>query len=202
MLQRVARVKAGDKALLIGASGGVGTALLQLGRLAGLKMYGTASAEKHAILSGLGAVPIDYHKQDFVEVLRQAEPGGIDFVFDGMGGEYSQRGLSVLRNGGKLVSYAPPTGLGMLLSGALKMIFVNLRRNGGKVDTYGISALYMRDKKPFMEDLPKLLKLLEEGKIQPIITARFPILEAARANQLLEEGTAAGNIVLLAPELL
>ena len=202
MLQRVARVKAGDKALLIGASGGVGTALLQLGRLAGLKMYGTASPDKHNILTGMGAIPIDYHNQDFVGVLRQAEPGGIDFVFDGMGGEYSQRGLRVLRGGGKLVAYAPPTGPGMLLRSVLKMIFVNMRSGGPKVESYGISALYMRDKKPFMEDLPLLFRLLEEGKIKPIITARFPILEAARANQLLEEGTVVGNIVLLAPELL
>jgi len=112
MLHRVAKVKAGDKVLLIGASGGVGTALLQLGRLAGLKMYATASPEKHYLLAEMGAFPIDYHTQDFVELLRQAEPGGLDFVFDGMGGAESQRGLAVLRSGGKLVAYAPPTGLG------------------------------------------------------------------------------------------
>jgi NADPH:quinone reductase-like Zn-dependent oxidoreductase len=202
MLQRVARVKPGDKVLLIGASGGVGTALLQLGRLAGLKMYGTASPDKHNLLARLGAIPIDYRSQDFVELLRQAEPDGLDFVFDGMGGEYSQRGLRVLRGGGKLVAYTPPGGLGMLLRGVLKMIFVNLRSGGPKVESYGISALYMRDKKPFMEDLPQLFKLLEEGKIKPIIHASFPILEAAKANQLLESGTVTGNIVLLAPEFL
>ena len=53
-----------------------------------------------------------------------------------------------------------------------------------------------------MEDLPVLFKLLEEGKIKPVITARFPILEAAQANELLESGKVIGNIVLLAPELL
>ena len=202
MLHRVAGVKAGDKALLIGASGGVGTALLQLGRLAGLKMYGTASPEKHTILTGLEAIPIDYHTQDFVDVLCQAEPAGLDFVFDGMGGADSQRGLAVLRSDGKLVAYAPPSGLGKLLQDVLKMIFINMRRNGGKVESYGISALYVRDKKPFMEDLPLLFKLLEAGKIKPVISHKFSILEAARANQLLESGKAPGNIVLLAPELL
>ena len=202
MLHRVAGVKAGDKALLIGASGGVGTALLQLGRLAGLKMYGTASSEKHTILTGLEAIPIDYHTQDFVDVLCQAEPAGLDFVFDGMGGADSQRGLAVLRSGGKLVAYAPPSGLGKLLQDVLKMIFINMRRNGGKVESYGISALYVRDKKPFMEDLLLLFKLLEAGKIKPVISHKFSILEAARANQLLESGKAPGNIVLLAPELL
>ena len=202
MLHRLAKVKAGDKVLLIGASGGVGTALLQLGKLAGLKMYGTASPEKHATLTGVGAIPIDYHMQDFVALLQKEEPAGLDFVFDGMGGAESQRGLQVLRNGGRLVAYAPPTGMGKLLQDMLKMIFTNLKPNGPKVASYGISAILSRDKKPFMEDLPVLFKLLEEGKIRPVIAQKFPLLEAAKANQLLESGTVIGNLVLFAPELL
>jgi len=202
MLHRVAKVKAGDIVLIIGASGGVGTALLQLGRLAGIKMYGTASQNKHHVLAELGAIPIDYHTQDFVEVIRQAEPEGLDFVFDGMGGEDGERGLAVLRRGGKLVAYAAPTGVLTLLQGLVKMAFVNLLPNGKSAEFYGITALYLRDKKPFMEDLPLLFQMLEDGKIKPIITAKFPILEAAKANELLESGTMAGNVVLLSPELL
>ncbi len=201
MLHRVARVKAGDKALVIGASGGMGTALLQLGQLAGLKMYGTASSNKHQILTDLGAIPIDYHSQDFVQVIRQAEPNGLDFVFDGMGGEEGERGLVVLRPGGKLVGYAAPTGLRSMLMGALKLAYVNLLPNGKSADFYGIYALYLRDKKPFMEDLPRLFKLLEEGKIKPIISTQLPLLEARKANELLESGQVAGNIVLLGPDL-
>ncbi|HTX79663.1 MAG TPA: medium chain dehydrogenase/reductase family protein [Longilinea sp.] len=202
MLHRVAQVKAGDKVLVIGASGGVGTALLQLGKLAGLKMYGTASASKHSLLSELGATPIDYHMRDFVAVIHQAEPDGLDFVFDGLGGEYSDRGLAVLKRGGKLVGYASPAGVGSLLAGLVKMTFVNLSPNGKRADFYGISALYQRDKKPFMEDLPVLFKLLEESKIRPVIAQKFPILQAAKANELLEGGAVAGNLVLLAPDLL
>jgi len=202
MLQRIAKAKAGDKALVIGASGGVGTALLQLGRLAGLKMYGTASPDKHNILAESGAIPFDYHRQDLVEVLRKAEPDGFDFVFDGMGGAESERGLAVLRPGGKLVVYAILGGSSALLKGVFKSILVNLKPKGPKVESYGISAIYMRDKKPYMEDLPVLLKMLEEGRIKPVISARFPILEAARANELLESGKVAGNVVLLSPELL
>ena len=71
MLHRVAKVKAGDKVLITGASGGMGTALLELGKLAGLKMYGTASKSKHDVLNQFGCAPIDYHTQDFVEVIRQ-----------------------------------------------------------------------------------------------------------------------------------
>jgi NADPH:quinone reductase-like Zn-dependent oxidoreductase len=202
MLHRVAKVKAGDKVLIIGASGGVGTALLQLGKLAGLKMFGTASSSKHKLLTELGVTPIDYHTQDFVEVIHQAEPSGLDFVFDGMGGEYGDRGLTVLKRGGKLVAYAAPVGLLALLQGLIKLAFVNIMPNDKSAEFYGITALYMRDKKPFMDDLPQLFKLLEEGKIKPIIAAKFPILEAAKANQLLESGQIIGNIVLLTPELM
>ncbi len=93
-MHRVAKVKMGQKALIIGASGGIGTALLQLGNLIGLKMYGLASKSKHAALVEYGAVPIDYKNQDFVQVMRQAEPGGLDVIFDGMGDDYLGRGFN------------------------------------------------------------------------------------------------------------
>jgi NADPH:quinone reductase-like Zn-dependent oxidoreductase len=202
MLHRSVQVKAGDKALIIGASGGVGTALLQLGKLANLKMYGTASRNKHHVLTELGAIPIDYHTQDFVDVVRQAEPCGLDFVFDGMGGDYAERSLAVLRRGGTLVEYAPSAGFFALLGGLAKLVLVNLLPNGKSVKSYGASALYRMDKRPFIDDLGVLFNLLEKGKIKPIIAKKFSVLEAAQANELLESGQIAGNIVLLAAELL
>jgi NADPH:quinone reductase-like Zn-dependent oxidoreductase len=202
MLHRCAKVKSGDKVLIVGASGGVGTALLQLGKLANLTMYGIASGSGHGVLTELGAIPIDYNTQDFVDVLHRAEPNGLDFVFDGIGGDYVKRGLSVLRGGGKLVEYAPAAGAFALLSGLARLALLNLRRTGKSVEVYGISALYRRDKRPFMDDLSVLFKLLGEGRLEPIISERFPILEAAKANQRLESGKVIGNIVLLAPELL
>ena len=204
MLHRTVQVKAGDKVLIIGASGGVGTALLQLSKLANLKIYGTASLSKHNILTELGATPIDYHTQDLVDVIHRAEPNGLDFVFDGVGGEYGKLGLEVLGKGGKLVEYAPaPGGPGAIaLLGWLMMVNLLMLPNGKSIKGYGISALYRRNKRPFMDDLPVLFKLLEEGKIKPIIAKKFPILEAAKANELLERGQVIGNIVLLAPEML
>jgi NADPH:quinone reductase-like Zn-dependent oxidoreductase len=198
MLHRVAKVKTGDKVLITGSSGGVGSAFLQLGKLAGLKMYGTASASKHALLAENGVIPIDYHTQDFVEVIRRAEPDGIDFVFDGLGGETSDRAVAVLRRGGALVGYAAPSGFGELLLGLMKLAWANLLPNGRSAKFYGISTLYMQNKTPFQEDLRVLFKLLQEGKIKPVITYRFPLLEAAKANALLEGGTVVGNVVLLA----
>jgi NADPH:quinone reductase len=202
MLYRVAKVKAGDKVLINGASGGMGSALLELGKLADLKMFGTASQSKQGILTKFGAIPIDYRNQDFVEVIHQAEPSGLDFVFEGMGGEHGDRALSVLRRGGKLVAYAAPVGLSSILKDALKLIWVNLFSGGKKAEFYGITALYLRDKKPFMEDLPRLFTMLEQGKIKPVIAGKFAILDARKANELLENGQATGNIVLVAPELL
>jgi len=199
-LHRSAKVKAGDKVLIIGASGGIGTAYLQLGKLANLTMYGIASKSKHNILTEYGATPIDYHTQDFVEVIRQAEPEGLDAVFDGMGGGYIERGFSVLRRGGTLVAYGNPLSFSRMLRLLGQVILFNLLPNGKTVKLYGNSSRLNR--RPFLEDWAILFKLLEEGKIKPVIMKRFPILEAAQANALLESGQVIGNIVLLAPELL
>ena len=89
-----------------------------------------------------------------------------------------------------------------LLLGLVKLAFAGLLSKGRSAEFYGITTLYMRDKKPFMEDLPKLFTQLSDGKIKPIITQKFPVLEAAKANELLESGQVTGNLVLLAPELL
>lgn len=186
--------------LIIGASGGCGTAFLDLGRLAGLKMYGIASGSKSSVLTQFGAIPIDYRKDDFVEVMRRAEPEGLDFIFDGMGGDYINRALPLLRRGGVLVEYANP----LILPGVLRLLartlMVNLLPGGGKLKGYGAGlALFYR--KPFLEDWAMLFRLLQEGKIQPVISGRFPLLEAAQANALLEGRQVVGNLVLVAPNL-
>jgi NADPH:quinone reductase-like Zn-dependent oxidoreductase len=197
----VAKVKAGDKALIIGASGGIGTALLQLGALAGLRMYGIASKRKHPILSEYGATPIDYHTQDFVEVMRKAEPDGLDVVLDGVGRDYIQRGYSLLRGGGTLVGYGNPLSKSGMLRLMAKLVVFNLLPDGKRFKLYGTGASRF-NRRPFLEDWATLFRLLEEGKINPLIEGKYPILEAAQANALLESGQVTGNIVLLAPELL
>jgi len=198
VLHRIAQVKPDDKVLIVGASGGVGTAFLQLGKLANLTMYGIASRSKHSVLTEHGATPIDYHAQDFVEVIRKAEPNGLDFVFNGMGEEYLDRGLAVLRRGGALVHYGGPQSFSRFLLLVVKLILYNLLPNGKAIKGYGTHRV---DHRLLMEDWTKLFKLLEEGKIKPVMK-KFPILEAAQANALLESGQVIGNIVLLAPELL
>ena len=200
-LYRSAKVKAGDKVLIIGASGGIGTAFLQLGKLANLTMYGIASKSKHHILIEYGATPIDYHTQDFFEVIRKAEPDGLDAVFDGMGGDYFKRGFSVLRRGGTVVGYANPLSFSRMLHLLGQVVLFNLLPNGKSAKYYG-AGIFRFNRRPFLEDWAVLFRLLEEGKIRPILYKKFPILEAAQANALLESGQVIGNIVLLAPELL
>jgi NADPH:quinone reductase-like Zn-dependent oxidoreductase len=197
VMHTVVQVRPGDEILIIGASGGTGTAFLDMGRLAGLKMYGIASKEKHKILEAFGATPIDYRTQDFVEVLREAEPGGIDYVFNGMGEEYFQRSLKVLRRGGVLVHYGGPQSFSRFLLLVARLILYNLLPNGKKIKGYGT---HTGDIARFEAEWKKLFQLLEEGKIKPIIAETFPILEARKANELLESGQVIGNIVLLAPE--
>ena len=201
ILHRSAKVKAGDKVLIIGASGGCGTAFLQLGRLANLTMYGIASKSKHPILAEYGATPIDYRTQDFVEVIRRAEPGGLDAVFDGMGGDYVDQAFPLLRRGGVLVEYGNPLSMRATLRLLAKMLVLNLLPNGKRIKPYGAGSVLFH-RKPFLEDWAVLFRLLQEGKIRPVISGEFPLLEAARANALLESGQVVGNLVLVAPELL
>jgi NADPH:quinone reductase-like Zn-dependent oxidoreductase len=200
-LHRTAKVKAGDKVLIIGASGGIGTAFLQLGKLANLTMYGIASKNKHHILTEYSAIPIDRHTHDFVEVIRKAEPDGLDAVFDGIGGDYIQRSFSLLRRGGTFVGYANPLSLSRMFRFLGQVILFNLWPNGRSAKYYGTGSSRL-NRRPFLEDWAVLFKLLENGKIKPIIAKKFPILEAAQANRLLESGQVVGNVVLLSPELL
>lgn len=201
IMHRSAKVKLGDKVLIIGASGGIGTALLQLGNLAGLKMYGIASKSKHSILTEYGAIPIDYRTQGFVEVIRQEEPQGLDAVFDGMSGDYFGRSYSLLRRGGKLVGYGNPQSTSGMLKFLRQIIWFSLLPDGKSAAAYS-TGLSRWDWAPFLEDWAKLFQMLEEGKIDPVVAARFPILEANKANALLESGQVIGNIVLVTPELL
>ncbi len=199
-LHRLAKVQADDKILIVGASGGIGTAYLQLGKLAHLTMYGIASRSKHQILIEYGATPIDYQSQSFVDVIHQLEPNGIDAVFDGMGGDYIKQGVSVLHRGGIFVEYGNPLTFSGMLRLLSQVIQLNLQPNGITVKIYGNSSVL--DMRPFREDWATLFKFLKEEKIKPVIYRKFPILEASQANVLLESGQVVGHVVLLAPELL
>jgi NADPH2:quinone reductase len=124
MLHRSARVRPGQRVLIHGAAGGVGSALLQLGRLAGLEMYGTCSSRGASAVADLGAIPIDYQHQDFVQEMHHLTPEGADVVFDGIGGPHIWRSREALRPGGRVVAYGLTASL---CSGPLSICDSNLR---------------------------------------------------------------------------
>jgi NADPH:quinone reductase-like Zn-dependent oxidoreductase len=105
MLHRSAKAQPGQRMLIHGASGGVGTAMLQLAKLAGVEMYGTCSAQGATVVRELGGIPIDYKGADFVEEIHRLVGDGVDAVFDGIGGENLWRSREALRTGGRVVTY-------------------------------------------------------------------------------------------------
>ncbi len=199
MLHRTAKIKRGQTILVHGAGGAVGTALLQLGKLYDLKMYGTASASKKELVGGLGAVHIDYAKEDFVARL-QAE-GGCDAVFDFIGGDHFKRSFDSLRKGGILIPYgfyddAMGKGGDSVPMTFMKVSLWNILPNGRKTSFYSITPLRKKNPDWFKEDLSALFALLAEGKIKPAIERRMKLEDAVEAHKLIEQAAVKGRIVL------
>jgi NADPH:quinone reductase-like Zn-dependent oxidoreductase len=198
-LHRTADVKRGERVLIQGAAGGVGTALLDLGRLAGLEMYGTASEYNHEIVSSFGATPIDYKTEDVVARVQSLTGGGVDAVFDPIGGARQiWRSNRALRKGGRLVWFgvaaSKKSGMSVIPLSLLMLGLVRLAPNGKRaLTTPDIS-------KPnawYRETLAELIGLLATGKIKPVIAERIPLSEAVRAHELLDRGGYAGKVVLV-----
>lgn len=213
MLHRSAHVKPGQRVLIHGASGGVGSALLQLGRLAGLEMYGTCSARGALAVSDLGAIPIDYQHQDFVTEIQRLTGEGVDAVFDPIGGAHLWHSRQALHPGGRVVGYGNTTSLRgeELASGrpgrrnrlhgipiyALYIAGGWLLPGRKRVVPYSIQTLKRLKPAWFRQDLIALFDLLQQQKIKPIIAQRFPLAEARHAQELLGKGGVIGKIVLV-----
>jgi NADPH2:quinone reductase len=213
MMNRSARVIAGQRVLIHGASGGVGTALLQLGRLAGLEMYGTCSSRGASAVSDLGGIPIDYKHQDFVKEIRGITGEGVDVVFDPIGGAHLWQSRKTLRPGGKVVGYGLITSLRGegLTSGrpgrrnrfrgtAIFGLYIAggwLLPGRKRVVPYSIQTLKRLKPDLFRQDLIALLDLLRQQKIKPLIAQRLPLIEASHAQGMLAKGGVIGKIVLV-----
>lgn len=210
MLHRLGHASAGQRALIHGAAGGVGTALLQLGRLIGLTMYGTASLADHQIVSDLGATPIDYQKTNFVDEIHRLTGEGADLIFDGVGEANVWRSFQALRPGGRVIAYGFTSFLqkGQLASGLRYRLRGILRPAGyalraflspGRRRILPYSIQYLKRWKPgwFREDLSALLDMLRDKKIKPMVAERIPLNEARRAQELLGQGLVRGKLVLM-----
>jgi NADPH2:quinone reductase len=213
MLHRSAKVKPGQRVLIHGAAGGVGTALLQLGGLAGLEMYGTCSLRGAPAVTDLGGIPIDYQHQDFVREIHRLTREGVDVVFDPMGGTHLWQSRKALRTGGRVVGYGLITsirgeGLTSRRPGrrqrfrgtahfALYIAAGWLLPGRKRVVPYSIQSLKRLKPGWFREDLITLLDLLRQQKIKPLIAMRFPLAEARHAHEMLGKGGVTGKIVLV-----
>jgi NADPH:quinone reductase len=202
LLHRAARVQAGQSVLVQGAAGAVGQALLTLGKMAGLELWGTARREHAALVRKLGATSIDYQREDFTRAL----PGGFDVVFDGVGENGFRRSFASLKPGGLLCAYgysASVQNRRSLSAVMLALARVYLERQalswlpGGKrVYVYSINAMRARHPDWFKEDLERLFALLAAGAVRPRIAERITFNEVAEAHRRLEAGGLDGKLVL------
>ena len=213
MLHRSAKVRLGQRVLIHGAAGGVGSALLQLGCLAGLQMYGTCSSRGTSAVSELGGIPIDYEHLDFVEEIHRLTSEGVDVVFESIGGTNIWRSRKSLRPGGTVVAYGLTSSLrgGRLASGrpgrrhrfrgiAIFGVYIAggwLLPGRKRVVPYSIQWLKRLRPALFRQDLIALFDLLQQKKIKPLIAQRFPLAAARHAHELLGKGGVTGKIVLV-----
>ncbi|GAA3724917.1 medium chain dehydrogenase/reductase family protein [Streptomyces tremellae] len=207
MLHRTARVRAGTTVLVHGASGGVGTVLVQLARAAGVQVIGTASARHHDALRGLGVRPVDYRAGDVAAEVRKLAPGGVDAVFDHIGGRSVLDSWRLLAPGGTLVSYGSAStrdDTGSKQWPVMKILartsLWNALPNGRRAHFYNIwagrSLRRDRFRARFHADLTQVLDAVARGEVVPRIAARLPLARVAEALSLAESGTVAGKVVL------
>lgn len=199
-LHQVAGVERGERILVQGAAGGVGTALLDLGRLAGLELYGTASSHNHPVVASFGATPIDYRTENVVARVRRLTGGGVDVVFDPIGGARQLwRSYRALRPGGRLVWFGvaahKTAGARIIPLSLLTLSLLKLLPDGKRAHT---SRDFSKDNAWYRETLGDLLGWLAQGRLSPIVADRIPLADAARAHRLLEHGRYAGKVVLTA----
>ncbi len=197
MIHRVAHARPGQTALVTGAAAGVGTAALQLLKLAGLKTYGAASSSKHETVRSLDATPIDYRAGPLDRMTRALEPEGVDYVFDAIGGANIGLCIGALKRGGTLVGFGFMGAPGVISKlSTFANLFVAARLRGRRGAFYGITMRYRKDPQPLREDLSKIFALLAEKKIDPLVARAFPLLDARQAIELLATGSVEGKIVL------
>jgi NADPH:quinone reductase-like Zn-dependent oxidoreductase len=198
LLHRAARVQQGQRVLVQGAAGALGQALLALGRLAGLELWGTARGAHGGLIRELGATPIDYQREDFTRVL----PGGFDAVFDGIADDGYRRSFSALKRGGLLCAYGYSAGVQAkrcmltMLMWIARLYLWRWLPGARRARFYSINAMRARHPAWFREDLERLFGLLATGAIRPRVAERISFDEVAEAHRRLEAGGLEGRLVL------
>jgi NADPH:quinone reductase-like Zn-dependent oxidoreductase len=208
MLHRKSRVRSGQTVLVHGASGGVGTTLVQLARHAGVRVIGTASSRHHDALRAFGAEPVDYRDPDLTGTVRGLAPGGVNAVFDHLGPSSFRRSFDLLAPGGTLVAYG--TGAGAQLSDTNNQVLAFTAMLGRLAlwsRTSDRRALFYnfwagkhtrpsRSRQHRAADLTDVIALLAAGEVTAQIAARFPLADAADAMKFAKTQSVRGKVIL------
>jgi NADPH:quinone reductase-like Zn-dependent oxidoreductase len=211
MLTRYRSLPPGATILVIGASGTVGTALLDLTRHFSLKAIGTCSAANLLVVESFGATAIDYRAGDFVAAVHRLTAGrkggaGVDAAFDAIGGAHFKRSFACLAPDGLLVGYGSQTmavGREGLTSAALGLARIKLWGavpglfGGRRAVFYSITARRSAHPEEFKADMATLFNLLRDGVIHPVVIDRLPLSAAREVHARIDAGGLGGKIVLL-----
>ena len=198
LLHRAARVQRGQRVLVHGAAGAVGQALLILGGLAGLELWGAARGAHASLIRELGATPIDYQREDFTRVL----PGGFDVVFDGIGEDGYRRSFVALKGGGRLCAYGYSAGVQaqrrmlIMLMWIARLYLWRWLLGGKRAGFYSINVMRARHPAWFQEDLERLFDLLATRAIRPRVAERISFDKVVEAHGRVEAGGLEGKLVL------
>jgi NADPH2:quinone reductase len=170
-------VREGAVVLVHAAAGGVGHLAVQVARVAGARVVGTAGPRNREFVLGLGAEEIvDPTRDDLVAAVRRLYPGGVDVVLDTLGGDVQARSLEVLRPGGRLVSVVHPP-------------------DPSACAERGVTPDYVFIE-PSAEQLRALGALVERGRLRPHVSRILPLADAAEALRESREGHVRGKLVL------
>ncbi len=202
MLTIYVQFKPGQKILIHSAAGGVGTAATQIAKAMGLKVYGTCSAKKAHIVEACGATPIDYQNCDFVEILNEQEPGGVDVVLDPIGGPHWVRSQKVLRPGGILIGFgffslfSKDKIIGSFLNSAKYIVSLNIGSLLPRAKKFKLYSIRPNDHRAIQESLRCILDMYLHGKIKPVIYQTYPLEKVSQAHFDLANSVSYGKIVL------
>ena len=202
-LHKAIRVSSGDRILVHGAGGGVGSALLQLGRLADLDMYGTGTGPALDFIAANGATAIDYRREDFVRRIYALTGDGVDAVIDLIGGPRQLwRSYRCLRRGGRLMMLGMAgtarSGIRIILPSLLVIAALWLWPDGRSIPMSPSMQTYPRANLDwYRETLTELFAMAADGRLAPAVAERVPLREAARAHMLLKRGGHVGKVVLV-----
>lgn len=181
-----ARLRAGERVLITGASGGVSTAAIQIAKLAGAEVYAvTSGPENVERVRALGADRVYDRKRvdDFSrEIWRDTGKKGVHVALDSVGEAVWPQCLKALGVGGRLVTYGATTGA----RGSTEIRVVFWKQ---------LSILGTTMGSP--EEFRKVMRLVFAGKLRPVIHQVLPLAEAARAHEMLESGEVFGKVVLV-----